>query len=157
MNVTLREVADDDLPVFFEHQRDPAYDHMAAFTRGDRDDRAGFMAHWAKIRADPTIVLRTILLDGQVVGSVGSFVMFGEREVTYGVGREHWGKGVATAALQQLLALLPERPLHARAAADNLGSLRVLAKCGFEVTGRDRGFAGARGQEVDEVVLRLSV
>ncbi|MCO5165440.1 MAG: GNAT family N-acetyltransferase [Planctomycetes bacterium] len=155
MEVTLREVTDDDLPHFFEQQRDPAYDHMAAFTRGDPDDRDGFLAHWAKVRADPTILLRTILLDGQVVGSVGSFVLFGAREVTYGVAREHWGKGVATEALRLFLALFPERPLHARAAADNVGSRRVLEKCGFQVTGRDEGFARARGQMVEEVVLRL--
>jgi RimJ/RimL family protein N-acetyltransferase len=31
----------------------------------------------------------------------------------------------------------------------------VLEKCGFVVTGRERGFANARGEEIDEVVLIL--
>jgi RimJ/RimL family protein N-acetyltransferase len=52
---------------------------------------------------------------------------------------------------------VPDRPLHARAAADNIASVRVLEKCGFVVTGHDRGFANARGTEIDEVLLTLHV
>lgn len=155
-DVTLRDVVDADLPIFFAQQLDPDANHMAAFTRKNPEDRAAFDAHWKKIRADPTIVLKTILFEGRVVGSVASFVMFGDREVTYGIDKADWGKGLATRALTQFLALLPERPLHARAAKDNLASLRVLAKCGFVVTGHDKGFANARGCEVEEVVLRIS-
>jgi RimJ/RimL family protein N-acetyltransferase len=153
--LTLRDVVDADLPIFFAHNLDPDANHMAAFTRKDPEDRAAFDAHWKKIRSDPSIVLRTIVFEGRVVGSVASFVMFGDREVTYGIARDDWGKGLATRALTQFLALLSERPLHARAAKDNVASLRVLEKCGFVVTGHDKGFANARGCEVEEVVLRL--
>jgi RimJ/RimL family protein N-acetyltransferase len=62
----------------------------------------------------------------------------------------------APEALRAFLAVDTERPLRARAAKDNVGSLRVLAKCGFEVIGEDIGFANARGQEIEEVVLSLS-
>jgi len=79
----------------------------------------------------------------------------GSREVTYWIDRAYWGRGIATAALRALLAAAPERPLYARAAADNAGSLRVLEKCGFRVSGHDRGYANARGAEIDEVVLTL--
>lgn len=154
-DLTLRDVTDDDLPTFFAHQLDPDANHMAAFTRKNPHDRAAFDAHWAKIRADPSIVLKTIVHDGRVVGSVASFVMFGEREVTYGIEKASWGKGLATRALARFLTLVTERPLHARAAKDNAASLRVLEKCGFVVTGHDKGFANARGCEVEEVVLRL--
>jgi RimJ/RimL family protein N-acetyltransferase len=82
--------------------------------------------------------------------------MGGDREITYGIARQFWGRGLATEALRAFLALDTERPLRARAAKDNIGSLRVLAKCGFEVTGEEIGFANARGQEIEEVVLRLS-
>jgi len=47
------------------------------------------------------------------------------------------------------------RPLHARAAKDNVASIRVLQKCGFVVTGSDRSFATARGMEIDEAILEL--
>ncbi len=154
MNVALRPVTDDDLPIFFDHQLDPAANRMAAFTRGDPADRAAFTAHWAKIRGDDTVTLRTILLDGRVAGHIASFERFGEPEVTYWIGREYWGRGVATAALRAFLAEIPARPLYARAAADNSASIRVLEKCGFTVSGRDRGFANARGEEVEELILR---
>ena len=153
--ITLREVRDDDLPVFFAQMQDREANWMAAFTAADPADAAAFAAHWAKIRARPDVTNRAIVREGQVVGHVASFVQGGETEVTYWIGREYWGQGVATAALSALLGIVATRPLHARAAADNLASLRVLAKCGFRAVGSDRGYANARGAEIDEVVLRL--
>jgi RimJ/RimL family protein N-acetyltransferase len=153
--VALRDIVDDDLPLIFEQQRDPAYDHMAAFTHKDPSDRAAFDAHWRKIRGDPAIVIRTILHEGRVVGTVASWVQSGERQVTYGLAREHWGKGLATRALTEFLRLVTERPLFASAAADNAGSRRVLEKCGFRVVGSATGFANARGREIEEVMFRL--
>ncbi|KMS71928.1 acetyltransferase [Streptomyces viridochromogenes] len=154
MDVELREVHDSDLPVFYRQLNDPEALRMAAFTPKDPADRDAFDAHWKRIRSSPD-VLRTILADGDVVGSAAVYGEPGEREVTYWVDRAYWGRGVATAALRGLLAEVPERPLYARAAADNEGSLRVLRKCGFRVTAQARGFAHARGEEIDEVVLHL--
>ncbi|MFR9798565.1 GNAT family N-acetyltransferase [Streptomyces sp. MS06] len=154
MTVVLREVHDSDLPVFFRQMNDPEALHMAAFTPKDPADRDAFDAHWRRIRASSD-VLRTILLDGDVVGSTAVYGEPGEREVTYWVDRAYWGRGVATAALRALLLLVPERPLYARAAADNAGSLRVLHRCGFRTTARASGFAQARGEEIDEFVLAL--
>ncbi|MER6917254.1 GNAT family N-acetyltransferase [Streptomyces sp. NPDC000594] len=156
MNVSLREVRDGDLAVFYAHGNDPQAVRMAAFTADDPSDRTRFDAHWARIRRDPAVVARTVVAaGGEAIGHVAVFGPPGEREVTYWIGREHWGRGVATAALRQLLDTVPERPLQARAAADNGGSIRVLEKCGFLVTGQERGFANARGEEIDEVVLTL--
>ncbi|MFF5478558.1 GNAT family N-acetyltransferase [Streptomyces sp. NPDC012935] len=154
MDVELREVHDSDLPVFYRQLNDPEALRMAAFTPKDPEDRDAFDAHWRRIRSSDD-VLRTILADGDVVGSAAVYGEPGEREVTYWVDRAYWGRGVATAALRGLLAQVPERPLYARAAADNEGSLRVLHKCGFRVSAHARGFANARGEEIDEVVLHL--
>src|SRR4029453_19193159 len=74
---------------------------------------------------------------------------------TYWIGREFWGRGIATQALAVLLSAVKTRPLYARAAKDNIASLRVLEKCGFTITGYERGFANARGEEIEEVVLEL--
>jgi len=153
--LVLRAVQARDLDHFFAQQRDTVARHMAAFTSADPDDRAAFDAHWARITADPGIVNRTIEAGGTVVGHVASFEQGGEREVTYWIDRAHWGRGIATRALRLLLAELPMRPLRARAAADNAASIRVLTNCGFVVCGTDRGFAAARGAEIDEVLLRL--
>jgi RimJ/RimL family protein N-acetyltransferase len=153
--INLREIADSDLPVFFEHAQDPEANHMAAFTAKDPSDRAAFDAHWAKIRADPTVTQRTIVVDGVVAGWVGSYGPPDEPEVTYWLGREFWGKGLATAALRQFLTSQTQRPIYGRAAADNAASLRVLEKCGFRRLDTERGFANARGEEIEEVRLVL--
>ncbi|MFF7974779.1 GNAT family N-acetyltransferase [Streptomyces sp. NPDC007905] len=154
MEIALRAVEDSDLPVFFRQMTDPAALRMAAFGPKDPADRDAFEARWRRIRASAD-VLRTVLADGDVVGSAAVYGEPGEREVTYWIERAYWGRGVATAALRALLAEVPERPLYARAAADNAGSLRVLEKCGFRERARARGFANGRGAEIDEVILTL--
>jgi len=153
--VLLREVVPADLEEFFQHQRDPDARWMAAFTSKDPDDHDAFMAHWKRILTAPEILTRTIEVAGKVAGSIASYVERDRREVTYWVGKEYWGKGVATKALRDFVHEEHDRPLHARAAADNVASLRVLEKCGFHVVGESRGFAHGRGQEIDELVLRL--
>ncbi len=80
---------------------------------------------------------------------------FGKPEVSYWIGKPYWGKGVATRALSAFLFHVKVRPLYARVAKDNIASLRVLEKCGFARIGEDKGFANARGEEVEEFILRL--
>jgi RimJ/RimL family protein N-acetyltransferase len=126
--VILRDVVDPDLAIFFEHQRDPEAARMAAFPSRDHDS---FMVHWAKLRGDHSNIIRTIVYDGQVAGNIGSWVADGRRLVSYWIGREFWGRGVATAALAALVAEVKERPLHAFVAEHNVGSIRVLEKCEF--------------------------
>ncbi|MEU0006099.1 GNAT family N-acetyltransferase [Streptomyces sp. NPDC006314] len=154
MEITLRAVQDGDLPVFFRQMTDPEAVRMAAFGPEDPDDREAFAAHWQRLR-NSSDVLRTVLADGDVAGNAAVYGVTGEREVTYWIDRAYWGRGVATAALRALLAEVPERPLYARAAADNAASLRVLAKCGFRERARARGYANGRGREIEEIVLIL--
>lgn len=128
---------------------------MAAFTSEDPTDWGLFSDHWSRILADNTIIKRSILLENHVVGHVSSFEMFGEREVSYWIERAHWGKGIATDGLTQFLPLDTIRPLYARAAKDNIGSRRVLEKCGFVITGEGSGFANARDMEIEEFIFTL--
>ena len=114
------------------------------------------MAHWTRILEDETTSIQTILFNGQVAGSVFTYEdEDGRPEVSYWIGKSYWGKGIATRALSAFLKHIEVRPLYARAAKDNLASLRVLEKCGFARIGEDKGFANARSEEIEEFILRL--
>ena len=155
MRCVLREVRDEDLPLLFEHWRDPIAGRMAAFTTPDQADWDAFERRWARLRATEGVINRAIVVDGEVAGTIGSWGDPGAREVTYWIGRSYWGKGIATCALGAFLTVDTSRPLHARVAYDNVASQRVLEKCGFRVIATERGFAEARSREIEEVVLRL--
>ncbi|MFH0241384.1 GNAT family N-acetyltransferase [Streptomyces sp. HK10] len=153
--VELRGTVPGDLPSLFRLQLDPQANRMAAFTVADPSDRAAFDARWERLLGDPGNVNRTVLIGGEVVGSAMVYGGPGEREVTYWIAREHWGRGIAGRALAALVTEHPHRPLYARAAKDNHGSLRVLEKCGFVRCGEDAGYAAARGETVEEYLLVL--
>jgi len=153
--VILRDSTEADLPQFFEWQRDPVANRMAAFTAKDPTDHAAFLAHWTKLLRDVAIIKKTILFGGRVIGSIAQFEWLGKPNVTYWIGREYWGRGFATQALSQFLRDVKTRPLYASAAKDNLASIRVLQKCGFAITGSPKAFANARGEEIEEVTLEL--
>jgi len=154
-DVILRDVVEGDLAILFEHHKDPDANRMAAFTAKDPADQTAFQAHWDKILGDEEILIQTIVNHRDVAGHVLSYVEFGEREVSYWIGKEYWGKGIATKALTQYLAQVIFRPLYARAAKDNIGSVRVLEKCGFRVMGDDKGYSNARGVGVEEFIFKL--
>lgn len=151
MNITLRSVTESDLPIFYKQQLDSEATAMAAFPSRDREN---FDAHWKKIMADEKVILKTILYDEQVAGSIVSWNMDAEREVGYWLGKEFWGKGIATEALKQYLQMVEERPLMAHVAKHNIGSKRVLEKCGFHVIGEGR-YTNIGNEEVEEFILKL--
>src|SRR5687767_13950541 len=151
-DVRLREVTEDDLPVFFEHQRDPEANRMAAFPARDRD---AFMAHWTtKVLPNPG-AKRTVVVDGQVAGNIVSWEQSGLLEIGYWIGREFWGKGIATRALRAFLREVTARPVYAHAAAHNVASIRVLEKCGFTISAEDTASLDEPEDGVAEVVMKL--
>ncbi len=154
--VVLRDTSADDLLIFFEQQLDSTANYMAAFTAGDPADKDAFIEHWTKNLSDDTIRIKTIVFEKQVAGHVASFVRFGKPEITYWLGREYWGQGIATMALTAFLEELQTRPIYARVVKDNIASMRVLEKCGFRVAGSDKAFANARGCEIEEFILKLA-
>ena len=129
--IQLRDVEATDLPLFFEHQRDPIAVAMVAF---NSRDRAAFDQHWAKLLADDSLLKKTVIVDGEVAGNIGSWTAEGKREVGYWIDRAFWGRGVATAALSAFLCLEQTRPLYAGVAKHNVASIRVLQKCGFKLS-----------------------
>ena len=135
--VSLRSVIQSDLPLFFEQQNDPAAHETAASQVRDRD---AFMQHWEEILSNESIRIMTVLFNDQVAGNILSFELEGKREVGYWLGRDFWGKGIASRALQEYLRIELTRPLYGYAAKDNIGSQKVLEKCGFEAAGEDAIF-----------------
>lgn len=152
-NIQLRDIRESDLPIFFEQQLDPEATQMASFPSRSRD---GFMSHWTKIMADESVQIQTILFDGHVAGNIVCFEQLGEREVGYWLGKEYWGKGIATKALEDFLKQIETRPLYAHVAKHNIASRRVLEKCGFAVSGEDRFFSQILGDDIEEYILILN-
>jgi len=150
-NIQLRPVIQSDLPIIFEQMSDPESSAMAAVPSRDR---VAFDAHWAKIMANEETILRTIEVDGQVAGHLVSFLIEAERQVGYWLGKEFWGKGIASESLRQFLGVVKTRPLFGRVAKHNIASKRVLEKCGFEVIGDDQ-YTNRANEEVNEFVLNL--
>lgn len=153
--VTLRPIDDSDLDALFDQMRDPESVRMAAFTAKDPNDRAAFDAHMSKVRTSPDVTTRAVIHGGRLVGTIASVVVDGDTEVTYWIDRSVWGQGVAGQALALLLDAVTVRPLYARAASDNLGSLRVLQRASFTIIGTEISYANARSTEIEETVLRL--
>jgi RimJ/RimL family protein N-acetyltransferase len=92
--------------------------------------------HVRAIEADPGRDGFAIMHPG--AGFVGAMILYrngAEAQLLYWVGRRFWNRGVATAAVKNLLAMVQERlrlpEVRARAFATNAPSLRVLEKCGF--------------------------
>lgn len=154
-DVALRPIEDSDLDALFDQMRDPESVRMAAFTAKDPDDRAAFDAHMAKVRAAPDVTMRAVVHRDRLVGHIASFVQDGDTEITYWIDRSVWGQGIAGQALALLLDTVATRPLHARAASDNLGSLKVLQRAGFTVIGTEVSYANARDADIEETILRL--
>jgi RimJ/RimL family protein N-acetyltransferase len=151
-DIQLRDVIETDLSIFYEQQVDPEATRMADFPTRTRE---AFMAHWTKIMADPSVQIQTILFNGEVAGNIVCFEQLGEREVGYWLGKEYWGKGVATRALEEFLKTIETRPLYAHVAKHNIGSRRVLEKCGFKVAGEDHFFSEVFGRNLEEYILTL--
>lgn len=151
--IVLRDVEEADLPILFEHQREPAANRMAAFAPRDRQ---AFMAHWReKILADESVIRKTVLCDERVAGNIVCYERSGRRLIGYWIGESFWGRGIATRALAAFLGQVAERPLHAYVARRNPGSIRVLEKCGFQLIGEDRSSPGSGGDPVQELVFSL--
>jgi RimJ/RimL family protein N-acetyltransferase len=129
---------------------------MAAFTRPDPSDRTSFEAHYQRVRSDPSVTLRAVDDDGVLVGTVASFSMDGDREVSYWINPARWGEGLASAALTGFLRIETVRPLFARVAEHNTGSAKVLTRAGFTHVGVETSFADGVGRDVVEHIYQLA-
>jgi ribosomal-protein-alanine N-acetyltransferase len=155
MEIKLRITQLTDLEQFFLFQLDEEAGYLAAFMPKDHTNKEAFINKYTRLLNDPTITMRTILVNGDIAGSVSKFVMEGHAEITYWIDKKFWGQGIGSKALTDFLKIESTRPILGRVAFDNVGSQRVLEKCGFVKIGTDRGFANARQAEIEEYIYKL--
>jgi len=155
-HIELRALDDDDLDAIFEMMRDREAIAMAAFTAEDPDDRDAFDAWIARQRTADDVLTLVVTENGGFAGTAAAFTVDGDREVSFWIARHAWGRGVATAALRLLISREPVRPLFARAAAHNAGSIAVLKKAGFTEVSRNVDYAPGVKREVEEIVFTLT-
>ncbi len=153
--IALRDFVDSDAGPLFEWMRDPESVRMAAFTTAHPDDREEFDRWLSRNRRNPDVIMKSIWVSAELVGSISTFTIEGDREVSYWLDRAVWGRGIASRALTAMLELDATRPLMARAATANVASSSVLRRVGFVEVGRDVGFAAGVGAEVEETIFQL--
>jgi ribosomal-protein-alanine N-acetyltransferase len=80
-------------------------------------------------------------------------------ELGYWLGRPHWGRGVATSAVEAICRYgfleVGLRRIYACVFAPNTASSRVLEKAGFEFEGRHRRAVSKDGELLDELMYGL--
>lgn len=126
--ITLRPVLEADLPILFEQQLNREAIAMADYPSKDRGE---FKRHWEGILKNKAAIARIIVYKEEVAGHILCWKERYEQRVGYWLGREFWGRGIASAALVEFLKEVKTRPLYAHVANRNLASKRVLEKCGF--------------------------
>jgi RimJ/RimL family protein N-acetyltransferase len=155
MTIRLRTLNPGDLDTLFLWESNPEAATMAAFTRPDPSDRAAFDRHYERIRADSDVTLRAIEEECSLVGTIASFTVEGDRELTYWVDPAQWGRGIASAGVQAFLLIEPIRPLFARVARHNRGSATVVTRAGFVHIGQESAWAAGAGRDLIEDIYRL--
>jgi len=154
-SVLLQPTAVADLEHFFIFQLNKEANHLAAFTAKDPTDKNAYLNKYTKLLGEPTVHMRTIMVDNVIAGSISKFEIEGDAEITYWIDRKFWNQGITTAALKQFLVIENARPIFGRVAFDNFGSQKVLEKCDFVRIGSDKGFANARQAEIEEFIYKL--
>ncbi|MEO8074226.1 MAG: GNAT family N-acetyltransferase [Acidobacteriota bacterium] len=156
MKIELKNTNTNDFDVLFNFQTDRDANYLAAFTQKNPTDKDAYIKKYTKLLSDETVNNKTIFINNEIAGSVAKFEIEGEAEITYWIGKDFWGKGIASKALTQFLEIEKTRPIYGRVAFDNIGSQKVLEKCGFKKIGTEKGFANARGKEIEELIYKLN-
>jgi len=126
--IILRPVMVSDLPILFNQQLEPEAIAMSAYPSKDKGE---FMRHWEGILKNKAITVRTIIYKDKIAGHIICWKEKYEQQVGYWIGKQFWGRGIATSALGEFLVEVKVRPVYAHVANHNLASRRVLEKNGF--------------------------
>ena len=121
------------------------------------EDAVAFIDH---VLATDPITHYAITCDDEAVGAmglrIGSDIFRRSAEIGYWIGREHWGKGIATLAVKALSTWAFDTfdlaRLHAGVFVHNKASARVLEKAGYRYEGRARMAVTKLGRTFDDLI-----
>jgi len=162
--VSLRPANEADAPAFLDYKRRP---ECQAFVTRTVDTLAQSRALIADRLAEPDSLLCAVVVDGRTVGDIGGRRYRPESLgpepdahdffVGYSVSPDAWNRGIASAAVTLLVTALHQsgiRRVVAKTFAENLASIRVLAKSGFALEGTERrAVLGRDGRWLDDCTL----
>ena len=119
-------------------------------------DARGFLTH---ITTHDVPTVWAIEVDGEAAGGIGIVLMSDvERvsaEIGYWLGEKYWGRGVMSEAVRSVTTDVFRRfeltRIFALPFAENVGSIRVLEKAGYELEGRLRQSAIKNGVVRDQL------
>lgn len=135
--LVLRPMTLDDAADVFAYSADPA---VLRFTTGTTPTQPEETRAWLESAlANPSTHMWAVLLRDSptVIGAIEFGIPIpGSGSIHYALGRAHWGIGLMTEAVEALcqwaLSVLPSiQDITTGVVAENVGSARVLEKCGF--------------------------
>jgi RimJ/RimL family protein N-acetyltransferase len=160
---TLRAYRDDDAPGLAELANDG---EVSRFLR-DRfpspytlEDARAWIERARAESESPPLTFAIAGASASLLGGIGlerqTDVYRHSAEIGYWLGRRHWGRGVATAAVEAIcrygFETLGLSRIHASVFAPNLASARVLEKAGFALEGCRRRAVLKDGDYLDELM-----
>ena len=98
-----------------------------------------------------------VTLDGKLIGKLGAWKL---PEVGFLIDPAHWGHGYATEAMAAFIdrrRSLASTELNADVDPRNLASIKLLERCGFEETHREKGTWQVGDELCDSVYLKLTL
>ena len=162
----LREIEEDDWESVHRYAREPAVGRFLIWgpnteqqTKNHVRDLQAFRLEDPRKRAVLGIVIKD---SGEFIGGVGLTRLSAdasEAEVGYSLHPDHWGRGYATEAARAMIGLgFGEWRLHrviARCDPENIGSARVMEKCGMRREGHFRKCTMCKGEWRDRVLYAI--
>ncbi|PCI60927.1 MAG: hypothetical protein COB37_08980 [Kordiimonadales bacterium] len=110
--------------------------------------------------ADPKDAGMSIIWVG---GKRAGYVGYGRKKdgklaIDYQVARNYWGQGIATKAVYGFMQALPDvaqrETMYAVVIADNIGSQKVMEKCGFTEARRAMGYSILHKRQVEQILYQ---
>jgi RimJ/RimL family protein N-acetyltransferase len=160
MAVLIRQWAENDLPSLVLHANNiNIWNNLRNYFPYPYTEEKGKEWLDKTIGATPIVNL-AIDLDGEVIGGIGlvlnSDIYVYSAEVGYWLAEEHWGKGIATEAVRQMVEYtfyyFDIIRLYAEVFETNKSSMRVLEKNGFYLEGVRRKAVFKNEKLIDDYI-----